>query len=152
MNRYEDQAQKYCEKHSIIIEKQKIGTKPCDIKKQGINCERNVFLVTITRIMPVKYRDSKLNTTGLREMSFQFTDSIYNFEHKQRPTNYDILACLQKDEVTQDVFEFAKEYGYEINSTKDFNRIQKIVLDLTDEYNDVRRVFVDIMDELRDIN
>ena len=51
--------------------------------------------------------------TPLGVMAVTFWDSVYNTENNIKPTEYDILACLQKYELGS--FEdFASEFGYDI--------------------------------------
>jgi len=99
-------------------------------------------------------------------MEFTFGQSIVNsvspddlrripwgHKPKQRvaPDAYSVLACLTKYETPQDVWEFAAEYGYEINDRKSLNRVDRICMAVMEEYKDARRLFGDIMEQLREI-
>ncbi len=88
-----------------------------------------------------------------RKMEFDFGQSInYSYPNKRVfPSEYDVLACLQKYEPYADIWEFAHEYGYEINSRESFNRVDMIHMAVIKEYCDVQRLFGDVMDELCEI-
>lgn len=92
-------------------------------------------------------------TTPKGKMEGVFWDSIYNTRKnpKESPTEYDILACLEKYDVgTMD--DFMAEFGYEIKTAIDmsnfiftYNAVQK-------EYRDLCRIFTEEqMEELREI-
>lgn len=84
---------------------------------------------------------------------FPFYDSTWNFQHNQRPTCYDVLACLQKYPVEADVWDFAREFGYEIRDRKSYNRVLKIHQECIDQYEALLDLFgPDLMAELEEIN
>jgi hypothetical protein len=101
-----------------------------------------------------------------KKMEFDFGQSIVNSvppsapnqpwgtKPKKRiaPDTYSVLACLTKYDVDGDVWEFAKEFGYEINSRESFNRIDKIHMAVIKEYRDVHRLFGDVMEQLCEIS
>lgn len=68
------------------------------------------------------------------------------------PDAYSVLACLTKWDVGGDVWEFANEYGYEIDSRESMNRVDRIHMAAIKEYRDVMRLFGDVMDELQEIS
>lgn len=86
-----------------------------------------------------------------KTFSFDFHDSVYNCMNNMRPTAYDVLACLEKYEVPEDVWDFAKEFGYQIDSKEEFNKVDKIRKSVEKEYRNVIRLFGDCMDELAGI-
>jgi hypothetical protein len=61
---------------------------------------------------------------GVKFKPFTFGHSLS--QGSKRPSEYDILACLTKYDPTQDIWEFAEEYGYKINSKKEFDGFSKI--------------------------
>ena len=64
-------------------------------------------------------------------------------------TAYDILACIQKYEVSSDLFVFMNEYGYTINENeKQIRKLHKAVLK---EYENVIRLFGDVIEKLQAI-
>ena len=87
--------------------------------------------------------------TKLGQYTFKFWDSIYNTRNNIEPTEYDILACLEKYDVGT-FQDFCNEFGYdeyeEINKTK---RIYNLV---TRQYENLCRIFTDEqMEMLREI-
>lgn len=78
----------------------------------GDKDERDIYKVTIKR-------DS-------RQFSLNFGQSLARSRRKEAPTNYDILACLTKNEVgTFD--DFCGNYGYS-NDSKTARKIYKAVV------------------------
>lgn len=85
--------------------------------------------------------------------SFIFIDSYQNYENNERPTCYDVLACLQKSEpYWEDVWEFAEEFGYEIHDRESFKRVETRYKKVCKEAENVYRLFSDVMEELAEIN
>lgn len=78
--------------------------------------------------------------------SFNFTASKHQTDSNERPTKYDILACLTKYD-PYDFENFCLEYGYNndsIKALKTYKAVQK-------EYNNVVRLFKDVMEQLEEI-
>lgn len=87
-----------------------------------------------------------------KSWSFRFSDSVYNKIHNKRPTPYDVLACIEKYEpYWDDVWDFAKEFGYEICDRESYKATEKIFKAVAREYKNVVRIFGDCMDELCEI-
>ena len=86
-----------------------------------------------------------------KTFSFDFHDSVNNCMNNMRPTAYDVLACLEKYEVPQDVWDFADTFGYQIDCKEEYNRVSKIHKAVMKEYNNVVRLFGDCLEELQDI-
>lgn len=86
-----------------------------------------------------------------KSWSFNFSDSLSNYMNNERPTPYDILACIQKYPVDDDVWDFANEFGYEINDKESFKEVSKIHKAVQKEYNNVIRMFGDCLEELQNI-
>ena len=84
--------------------------------------------------------------------SFQFYNSAYATARNERPTAYDVLACVEKYIPDGDVWDFANEYGYEIYDKQTFNRVSKIYKACEKQANKINRIFDDCMDELYEIN
>ena len=80
--------------------------------------------------------------------SFNFSDSKANYINNERPTPYDVLACLTKYEPYGDVWDFANEYGYKINSRETYENTERIYKAVKKEYENVVRIFGDVIDEL----
>lgn len=80
--------------------------------------------------------------TPLGVMAVKFWDSAYNTKNKIEPTEYDILACLQKYELGS--FEdFASEFGYDIYDTDTRWDAKQIYKSSCKEYENVCRCFTD---------
>ena len=111
------------------------------------------FLTSCNATMEITYTGMELNsnwkdkelrntyfatiTTPRGTMKVKFWDSVYNTERGIKPTEYDILTCLEKYDVG--TFEdFVNEFGYESNDLSCAKRIYKVV---TREYNDICRCF-----------
>ena len=109
------------------------------------NWLHDIYIVTIKR--------------NQKQFSFNFTNSKHNTDNNIKPTEYDVLACLQKYEVgTFEDFclefgyemypeypEIGNKFGYNTKTYKTFEAVEK-------EYNKVFKLFGDCMDELREIN
>ena len=134
MNEYEKQANEFLTKHNakLKIDFLTFGKYFDDDKKS-----RNIYRFTI-------------KSNG-QQYSAKFGDSIANTENGKEPTAYDILACLTKYEPSGDVWDFASEYGYTIDSKEAYNKVKKIFNAVKREYSGVERLFCDCLDELREI-
>lgn len=85
--------------------------------------------------------------------TFNFYDSIKNYMENNRPTKYEVLACLEKYEPWGDIWNFAGEYGYTIESREDFNRIEKIRKSCEKQYRKLLDFFgAEFLEELQEIN
>lgn len=58
--------------------------------------------------------------------SFPFYDSIANYEKGERPTKYDVLACLDTYDYINNIEDFANEFGYDICDDEDYKETEKI--------------------------
>lgn len=132
-NEYEEQALEFCCKYGVTI-KAKEGVRP-NKTFDGID-----YYITILR--------------NGKQWSFWFTDSIVNKEKHKTPTAYDVLACLEKYEIADNLHDFCTEFGYnEFNEytckeDKESRRIWKAV---QKEYNNVVKMFSDCLDDLCEI-
>ena len=99
--------------------------------------ERNVYSVTIKR--------------NGQSYSFHFGDSVFSTQNGDKPTEYCILACLQKYKPEADVWDFAAEYGYEICNKSSYNKILHTHQAVKKEYAGVMRVFGDVIEQLQEI-
>lgn len=106
----------------------------------GRNMEHNKYIVTLAR--------------NNKSYSFPFYDSYQNYLNGERPTSYDILACLQKYDV-EDLECFVSEFGYEVHSIADAKRVEKIWKSCKTQYQKLLRLFdndYSIMEKLQEIN
>jgi hypothetical protein len=93
---------------------------------------RNTFSVTIKR-------DGK-------KYNFKFYGNLIG----DPITEYDVLAAVQKYDVG--TFEdFTSEFGYDYETTKEYNRIKKLYEAVQEEYANIENLFGDCMDELSEI-
>lgn len=122
------------------------------------------FLTSCSATMEITYAGMELNsnwkdkelrntyfatiTTPRGTMKVKFWDSVYNTERGIKPTEYDILACLEKYDVG--TFEdFVNEFGYEPDNLSCAKRIYKAVIH---EYQDLCRCFTEEqLESLREI-
>lgn len=94
----------------------------------GDNKPRNHYRVTIK--------------TSRGRMWVEFWDSIHSTRNNITPTEYDILACLQKYDVGT-IDDFVSDFGYEVHEWADVKRIQKIYKAVVSEYKKIRRCFTE---------
>lgn len=102
-----------------------------------------------------------------KKMEFDFGQSIANSAHPLKqyellegrrprkrvaPDAYSVLACLTKYEPEGDVWEFAREFGYEIDSRESLNKVDRINMAVIKEYRDVMRLFGDVVEQLSEIS
>lgn len=90
---------------------------------------RNKYMVTMTR--------------GSKGFSTPFYDSISNYEKDEEPTEYDVLACLEKYEVADSIEDFAAEFGYDIDEPEDRMRVRKIWQGCRTQYEKLVEFFGD---------
>ena len=132
-NEYEGQALKFCYKYGVTIKAEE-GVRPHKTFG-GLDYHITIF------------RNGK-------QWCFWFTDSITNKEKHKKPTAYDVLACLEKYEVTNNFHDFCAEFGYNefdeytYKEDRESKRIWKAV---QKEYNNVMRMFEDCIEELCEI-
>lgn len=63
---------------------------------------------------------------GHKTYSFPFYDSIANYEKGERPTKYDVLACLDTYDYINGIEDFANEFGYDLcENYKETEKIYK---------------------------
>ncbi len=145
MSKCDVQAENFCKKYNVAI-----NTQFSHYGKHfgGNDDKRDIYNVTIMRIFPAS------SNWRCEQYSFQFGQSIVNSypNKRKRPTDYEILACLEKSEVPLDVWEFAREYGYEINSREFFYQVETVYLACQKEYQAVLRLFADCLEELQEIS
>ena len=92
------------------------------------------------RKLPHKHYEVTMKRDG-KTFTTSFYDSYANFQNHKEPTAYDILASLEKYEVEDNMWDFADEYCYEINSEASYNRVKKIWKSCRDEYRRLCRFF-----------
>lgn len=124
MNEYVKQAQDFLKSCNATMQITYTGI---DTNKDWGGKElRNTYSVTIT--------------TPKGSMKIKFWDSIYNTEHAIKPTEYDILACLEKYNVGT-IDDFVSEFGFEVHEWADVKRIENTYNAVVKEYQDICRCF-----------
>lgn len=90
---------------------------------------------------------------GQKFYNFPFYDSTFNYCHNKRPTAYDVLACLQSYPVEEDMWDFVNEFGYEIHSKDDYERVSNIHHECLAQYKALLDLFgEELLEKLAEIN
>lgn len=124
MTEYQKQAKEFLESCNakMIIKLIGTGINP----DWGDNEKRNKYMFAIK--------------TPLGLMTGYFWDSVYNTKRDIKPTEYDILACLEKYDVGT-IDDFVNEFGYEVHEWADVKRIENTYNAVIKEYQDICRIF-----------
>lgn len=101
--------------------------------------ERDIFRVTILR-------------QGKKSYSFNFGQSLNNSTENgyNKPTTYDILACLTKYDVGS-FDDFCRDFGYNDYKLSEYPKVLKIYKSVKKEFENVDRLFNDVIDKLQEI-
>lgn len=126
MNEYVAQAKEFLANCNATMKITKIGYE--QNKNWNDGCWHNTYRATIK--------------TPFGTMWVKFWDSIYNTEQGIEPTEYDILACLEKYDVGT-IDDFVHEFGYEVNEWADVKRIQNIYNAVKRQYKSLCRCFTE---------
>ena len=87
-----------------------------------------------------------------KQYRFQFYGSFYDWQHNKRPSRYDVLACVEKYEVPDKLEDFAAEFGYDLESSKDYKRVNRIWEACKKQYEKLLWLFGDeFMEQLQQI-
>lgn len=136
MSEYVKQAKYFLASCNATMKMMYLGKEAND--NWGDTKERDTYMVNIVTPkgnMQVKFYDSIKNTRDN-------IDREYTNRPRKHPTEYDILACLQKYDVG-DIEDFIDEFGYEIKKKGDLKRIMNTYDAVVKEYNDIRRCFTE---------
>ncbi|GHU55173.1 hypothetical protein AGMMS49975_16610 [Clostridia bacterium] len=87
-----------------------------------------------------------------KQYSAKFGQSIAKSNDDEKPTAYDILACLQKYEPETDMWDFAHDYGYEVHGRTDYEKVSRIHKSVGREWRGVKRLFGDVLEQLQEIS
>jgi len=121
MSEYIKQAESFLEKTGSKLEIEYLKN---DFHFEGDKSKRDIYRCTLSR--------------GARSYTFNFGQSIADSQKGEKPTSYDILACLQTYPVY--TFEdFCSEFGYDNDSIKAL----KVYEAVKDEYNNLCRLYTD---------
>ena len=137
--KYQEQAEKFLEQSGTSMDIVRVGVVrgfPFDKRDRNPHIK---YSVTMRR--------------GNLSYTFPFYDSVKNYKVGASPTEYDILACVTKYPVDPNVWVFAKEFGYTIDSEESFNYVLGIHQSLFEQYRRLTRMFGgQWMERLREIN
>lgn len=123
---YEQQANDFLEKTGAKI---KISFLKYDYHFNNDKDKRDIYRITILK--------------NKKRFSFNFGNSIHNTNLNIKPTNYDILGCLQKYDVG--TFEnFCDEFGYNSDSISALKTYKSVCK----EYSNLCKLFSDTEIEL----
>lgn len=146
MNEYVKQAKDFLQDCNATMTMMYLGKEANENWKE--TRERDTYMVNI--------RTPKGN------MQFKFWDSVRNTRTNQKrklyrlpikePTEYDILACLQKYEVGT-MEDFFSDFGYEIKCAKDITNFINTYNAVVKEYQDICCCFTpEQIEKMREIN
>ena len=98
----------------------------------------------------IKYR--VVLTRHEKVFDFDFYGSHADYLARKLPSEYDVLACIEKYEYPLDPWEFSREFGYEIECEDDYNRVRKIAEACREQYEGLLDLFgEELMEELEEI-
>ena len=137
MNDYDRQAIDFLRKHNAKMTISHVSEKQHKEWKRSSMTDGWLYRVRIDR--------------NGKSWSFRFSDSLWNYFHNKRPTPYDVLACIEKYEPYGDVWDFAREFGYEIYDRESYRKTERTFKAVQKEYRNVMRMFGDCIDELCEI-
>ena len=148
---------------TVLVDEEEVETKiESDYEQQAMD-----FLKDTNTVMKIERIDHR--TDGLcvnhglhfdyeitlkrnkKSWQFQFCDSISAYKKDEIPSAYDILACLQKYEVEEDILDFCAEFGYETETREERENARRIHKACLKEYKNVMRLFEDVIDDLEEI-
>ena len=148
---------------TVLVDEEEVETKiESDYEQQAMD-----FLKDTNTVMKIERIDHR--TDGLcfnhglhfdyeitlkrnkKSWQFQFCDSTNAYKKDEIPSVYDILSCLQKYEVEEDILDFCAEFGYETETREERENAKRIHNACLKEYKNVMRLFEDVIDDLAEI-
>lgn len=138
MSEYTERAEKFLKDTNTTVEWKRedvVDRFPGDDHRTG---DRWHYIVTVRR--------------GDLTHEFDFYGSINDYQKDRDPSNYDLLTCLGGDYPYDDLGEFIDEYGYTIETKKDYDRINTIYENVKKNYAKVQELWGDVMEQLEEIN
>lgn len=134
MNEYAMRAKEFLKKIGATVKIVYLNTGP--VPDWGDNYDRNSYRVVVLR--------------NGKQWSYVFHDSVHNTIKNIKPTEYDVLSCVQKwDPGTID--DFVDEFGYEVHKWSDVRKIEKIYKAVKKEAANFQRLFGDVSDEMGEV-
>lgn len=99
-----------------------------------------------------RYKYQVTLTRHKMQYRFTFYDSHEHWKTGQRPSRYSVLACCEKYPAAETTEDFAHEFGYRLETEKDYKRVEKIRVACANQYERLQAMFGDeLMAELREI-
>lgn len=87
-----------------------------------------------------------------KQYTYPFYDSYYNYRKNKRPTEYDVLSCLMSYPVDENIFNFAAEFGYQLDDPESWLLTSKIHKECLRQYRRLCDLYSeDLMEKLADI-
>ena len=103
------------------------------------------------KTMPHREYKVTIERNGM-SYSFDFYGSYHQYRQKEDPTEYDVLACLEKYDVGS-MADFVDEFGYVIKDRKSFLTVEKIWQSCKSQYRTLKKMFgEELMEKLCEIN
>lgn len=136
LNGHELKAQDFLRSHNAKIDFEFLGH---DYYFDDDKVMRDIWRFEISR---------KMSDGKRRSYSGKFGQSIAGTG--EQPTEYDVLACLEKYDVGS-IDDFISTFGFTINSWRDCKKIEKTYKAVKREYAGVCRLFGDCLEELQEI-
>ena len=139
MTEYESNARAFLEKANTTMRVIKICTVDGFPNDPRDKMKHNKYKVVLTR--------------NEKTYDFDFYGSYRDYLDDRKPSVYDILACVEKYEYPTDPWEFAREFGYDIECEEDYNRVRRIADECREQYEKLLDLFgEELMEELCEIN
>jgi len=129
MNEYDIQAKEFMDKFGIKMLIWRVGIVDHFPNDNSTHSYGNRYKYKVT-----------MKRSGRKSYSFNFYDSIHNYMYDKRPRPYDVLACLEKYEPYGNEYDFANEYGYDV---EDMGRVKRI-------YNACKKQYEKLLELLDD--
>ena len=100
-----------------------------------------------------RYKYQVTMTRHKKQYRFTFYDSHENWRTNKRPSRYSVLACVEKYPAEETTEDFAREFGYALETAQEYRRVEKIRSACQQQYERLLDLFgEDLMKELREIN
>jgi hypothetical protein len=116
------------------------------------NCNAILSIKELENQIAPFFNDNKYRRTfkiTIKRNGLTWSFKFYGNLNGDDITAYDVLACIQKNEVSENLFDFMNEYGYTIN--EDHKKMIKLHKAVIKEYENVIRLFGDVIEKLQEI-
>lgn len=161
MTEYQQKARDFLKSCNATMEIKYVGLEKPNWDSKP-HCTYDCIIKTPRAQMQVHFYDSLANTEIQRMKPNEYLEKTYRYRSSDAsyslkikvlkeleakkaaavPTEYDILACLQKYDVGS-MDDFMSEFGYEIHCVEDMTNFINTYNAVVKEYNDIRRCFTE---------